>query len=303
MNTIKTKGPLLTAVVPVTLMANRLSLLEGWIKNCTEKSIEIILLHDIRDEETSQELKKIVSSNLKLNIVIFEEKFGSPGTAKNLGIEIANGEWITFWDSDDIPNVDAVLNVLNSELDKGNFEVIIGQFNVYDVTNSRLIERERNDSSFSDVAMNPGIWRMLFRNDSIGDVRFPSFKMAEDQNFLSALQVPEKKTKFIDDILYTYHLGNLGQLTSQKSAVDEILSAARFTLLRIKDSKGQTREFNATLYSRQIITGITKGSLKVKLMCINLFIKSIASNDDQCAKVVIRKLFKILLQRNRRKLA
>ncbi len=107
----------------------------------------------------------------------------------------------------------------------------------------------------------------------------------------------------MNEIFYTYYLGNLGQLTSQKSAVDEIINAARFTLLRIKDSKGATLNFNATLFSRQIITGIMKGSLKIKFKCISLFMKSIVFNESLNAIVIIGKVLSILLQRNRRKLA
>lgn len=303
MSSPKVIAPLLTAVVPVTRMANQLNLLDQWIKGCTGKSIEIILLHDIRDEETSFELENIVSNNFKSNIVLFEGKYGSPGSARNLGIQMAKGEWVAFWDCDDKPNVDTVLQILQSESGTSNFEVIIGQFNVYDVIAGNMIGKNKRDSSLSDVALNPGVWRMLFRKDTIGDVRFPHIKMAEDQNFLSAIRLPEKKFKIMNEIFYTYYLGNLGQLTAQKSAVDEIINAARFTLLRIKDSKGATLDFNATLFSRQIITGIMKGSLKIKFKCISLFMKSIVFNKGLNAIVIIGKVLSILLQRNRRKLA
>jgi hypothetical protein len=46
------------------------------------------------------------------------------------------------------------------------------------------------------IAMDPGFWRMIFRREIIGSVRFTSYKMGEDQLFLLALDFFNRKLFF-----------------------------------------------------------------------------------------------------------
>lgn len=303
MNSSKHSGPSLSAVVPVARMASKLNFLEAWIKECAGKSVEILLMHDFYDEATSHELKELIANNLESNIIFREDNFGSPGQARNMGIQLAKGEWIAFWDSDDIPNVEIVLEIIQKESKNQELDVIIGQYKVFDISKNVLMNKTHLDSSLNDVALNPGVWRMLFRRKSIKEIRFPPFKMAEDQNFLSTLSLPEKYFSFSNDIFYTYYIGNIGQLTSQKLAVNDILNGARFTFTKIKNSNIVVQEFNATLFSRQIITGVKKGSLQVKISSLILYFKALTENKSIFAILIIRSTLRIFLKSRNRKLA
>jgi glycosyltransferase involved in cell wall biosynthesis len=81
---------------------------EKFISDCIDsvlkqdyKNIEIILVDDGSTDGTNEILKKIVSANSE-KIKLLTQKNCGASAARNAGLQIANGEYIQFLDSDDI---------------------------------------------------------------------------------------------------------------------------------------------------------------------------------------------------------
>ena len=107
--------PLLTAVVPISNMAGKLDILHSWLSQTYKYPMEVILVHDFKDLATGAELSLMLDTICNSQIKLFTVEFGSPGLSRNFGLSKAGGSWIVFWDSDDLPNVNVVLQMLLSE--------------------------------------------------------------------------------------------------------------------------------------------------------------------------------------------
>lgn len=275
MNHDISQNTILSVIVPISSMAERLNLIQDWLKLLEFQPVEVILVHDQNDINTSLELNSLISNHQNNGIIFIEDKIGSPGLARNRGLQVASGDWVVFWDSDDEPNVIEILKILADYETTANFDVIIGQFRVYDCEIKRLLPERKPDLSLKAIALNPGLWRMLFRRNIILNLKFNKFRMAEDQNFLSDIKLSERNIKIIKNVFYTYYINNENQLTKNKNAVNEIVSAAAYTFTKIKSSKSINRSFDCTLFARQIATGIKKGSFLTKLNCVILLSKAL----------------------------
>ena len=68
--------------------------------NQSYKRFEIIIILDDPLKKNSLELKKIVSMNSKVGLIVNKKNIGA-GLSRNKGIKIAKGKYISFLDSDD----------------------------------------------------------------------------------------------------------------------------------------------------------------------------------------------------------
>ena len=91
----------LTIVVPISSMAGRLNNLSSWLCEALDFDVEVRLVHDFHDEDTSREVQELLRKLNNKNIIFLEMKFGSPGLARNHGLKDANSKWVMFVDSDD----------------------------------------------------------------------------------------------------------------------------------------------------------------------------------------------------------
>lgn len=212
---------LLSVIVPVRDMAGRLQNLKSWLSEVENHPIEVIIIHDYYDQATENELNEISKEFANAKIAIITEKQNSPGLSRNLGMGIAAGKFMSFWDSDDKPKVSTVINDLRKL--QNDAEVIIGQFEAIDSTDPEICLFTSTDQKLLDVALNPGIWRMVFKTDILTESRFSKYKMGEDQEFLARVLSNTEKIEFSDRIWYTYLTNNSGQLTRSKPAIRELL--------------------------------------------------------------------------------
>jgi glycosyltransferase involved in cell wall biosynthesis len=262
----KVQKPLLSVVVPVSKMTGQLGNLGNWLSNIWNYPIEVIVVHDKCDETTGVELVELLNRVDSKNIVYIEGEFNSPGLARNAGMELATGDWLAFWDSDDIPHVSNVVEAIDSL--GSNSLTIVGKFKaVENKTGIALWESPAfNDSDdLQKIFESPGVWRMIFKRNQIKKTKFREFHMGEDQLFLIESAALDKDVVFSNLLLYSYYIGVENQLTSQKSKISEIPKV--ITAISQLEKEEWTK-LDLRLISKMILTSLFKGKLSVKFKTI-----------------------------------
>jgi glycosyltransferase involved in cell wall biosynthesis len=260
----------LTAIVPVSGMADRLDHLEKWLPTILNLDIQIIIVHDYKEGETENQLLAIVKAINSSKIEFLSGIYGSPGAARNAGLARVESEYVCFWDSDDLPHPQAVLSEL--EIHSGEFDILIGQYSWSFVNSNDVGHKKADDSSLRDVGFNPGLWRMVFRMNFIMPVKFKNMRMGEDQLFLAEVVALKPRLSFTNTVLYKYFMGHPNQLTQSPTAIAELLETfTEIVALRKKTSRIEF-EFFSILVSRMRFT-IAKFAVRnsaKKLMLITI---------------------------------
>lgn len=245
----------LSCIVPVSRMANELGELESWIRDSSSLDIEIIIVHDIQDNETAEQLGRLIEDLQDNRLRFIQENVNSPGLARNLGLRIVQGQWIAFWDSDDLPDVKEALASINENFDS---EIIIGRYITHQRRSGREEVSNELDLNQREVGINPGMWRMLFRNSVLVDKQFSEIKMAEDQVFIAELNLDSRLVSFTNRVLYKYFKGRPNQLTNSELRITDFLTAFEMILIAQKQQKSPLHSINFVMLSRILITTFKK---------------------------------------------
>jgi glycosyltransferase involved in cell wall biosynthesis len=119
--------PLFSIIIPTHNRPNLLRRAINSIKSNSIKEIEIIVISDCKDSETS-----IVADEILGNHDIYIRRNGclGPAESRNIGISLAKGMNIIFLDDDDafeenyLDNISQILNLNNKLIIYSNFEII-----------------------------------------------------------------------------------------------------------------------------------------------------------------------------------
>lgn len=200
----------LSVVIPVKYPSAHLSNISKIVEVCRQLEVQTVVVFDtsLVFADYEPDFNKLRS----LNAEIIAGDFGSPGQARNIGLEKTYGKWVAFWDADDEPNVQEYVRAISNF--GSDYSMIIGGFKI--MTNQGVISYipAVNYESKSLVA-HPGIWRFLFRRELIGEIRFPHLKLGEDQVFLARIFSKHPAFRLVNNPFYIYKLGVEGQLTSR----------------------------------------------------------------------------------------
>lgn len=276
MHFLTTPIPLLSVVVPVTRMANRLQNLTQWLETVREQAIEIIVIHDIQDLDTSFQIRTIVAQFDQLNLQFIEGEYGSPGMARNAGIKLATGEWLAFWDSDDIPEVINVFaSIKNCSI--SNTDFIIGNFIECNELTGVKVKHILGKKLLIDIGLNPGLWRFIFKRNTLNDLQFSDLLIAEDQEFLARYMTRERVGYVSDNFFYTYFIGGNYHLTKKQEALDCMINAQLITLKIMRLSKPANSDLLALFFTRQFLTTLKYSLFRYKLksfiiLCYSIFV-------------------------------
>jgi len=241
---------LLSVVVPIKNMSGKLGFIRSWLVDLAEKAIEVNIIVDNSTDDTFNELLEIKRAHEYNHLRIFNGSFGGPGGARNFGLKESTGNWVCFWDSDDIPNADEFLDMVE-RADQNGASLAIGGWAINSLNDvNSLKNKELNGNYFSVNFLNtikdPAIWRWAFRSSRIGNIGFPGIMMGEDQVFLANLNIRWNEIFKHKALVYTYIKGNPNQLTLNSQALKDRLNMSQ-NLSKLPKSIFTTSLFTHTL--------------------------------------------------------
>lgn len=206
-----------TVVVAIKNMEGLLSNLKKWLSDAIDGGLEVILVLDECNDRTQEEIE-LFAKNSRSKLVILESPEKGPGAARSWGLQHASRSWVAFWDSDDVGNVEALVQTL-VDLRQPSTNVIICQYRVATFGFDTPIEKLSDVSKtmkLEDTISNPGIWRMVFSRKFIENILFGASLMGEDQVFFARVLAKSPTIEFNKNCIYTYYKSIPNQLTSRK---------------------------------------------------------------------------------------
>ena len=113
----------ISIVIPAFNSENYIEKCMDSLLNQTIKDIEIIIVNDASEDNTKKIIENYASKDTRIKIINLDTNSGQ-GVARNKGLEIAQGEYIGFVDSDDYVDLDYFENLYNTAK-KYNSEIAV----------------------------------------------------------------------------------------------------------------------------------------------------------------------------------
>jgi glycosyltransferase involved in cell wall biosynthesis len=180
-----------------------------------DASVFGIFVFDDPNVDTSEKLSKIISSKTNCRTLFSSSR--NPGGSRNIGLDAAESKWIQFCDSDDMVSLHpSLLNALDSKYSA--YDALVCSYSTEDTLTG--VRSGKHPTSLIDATWNPGIWRWLFKRESIKSLRFYESRIGEDQFFLCNFLALNPKLHYLKDMVYTYRVNSSASLTSNFSNIE-----------------------------------------------------------------------------------
>lgn len=209
----------LSVIIP---LYNAQHTLDACLKSvCSQKeiSLEIILINDGSSDATHEMCLRYAENDSRIKYITRQN--GGVAAARNSGLEIASGEYITFVDQDDWIEEDAY-TVLMKEAESENADMVVFGYskdvdgNVSLMQNRRHIPKvisEKEDiiryAFFREEyrAFAAFVWNKIFKRDFLEkyDITFDgTLRRGDDVLFFSEMAAYGPKTVYINENYYHY---------------------------------------------------------------------------------------------------
>ncbi len=251
---------LISVVVPVFNVEKYLDHCILSVLNQTYKNLEIILVNDGSTDTCSVMCDQYAIYDSRIKVVHkFNEGLSS---ARNVGLEIATGKYVTFVDSDDSVTEDYI-EVLYDALKKTNSQITIGDFlNVK--SEEFVIKRDTilNESfqifspreAVQKMYNNPlnihfvTVWGNLYQIDLFKSLRFPFGKIHEDEFLSYKLFFSANRIVYTPNKIYNYFTRQ-GSVTTSPFSLNrlDVLQALEERIIFLKNLS-EFQLMNESLY-------------------------------------------------------
>ena len=209
-------NPLISVIVPIYNVEKYLARCVDSIVNQTYKNLEIILVDDGSPDLCPQMCDDYAEKESRIKVV--HKKNGGLSDARNAGIAVATGEYISFIDSDDYVSDDffeCLLDVMNKEnSDIAECSVVkFYEVNRFDEFSDDLSVKtyDTQDAMSALIAENPfhqHVWNKLYKTELVKDIPYAVDKLNEDEFWTYQVFGRANKVSKLNKTMYYYFQRN-----------------------------------------------------------------------------------------------
>ena len=199
---------LISVIIPVYDMEKYISQCLTSVINQSYKNLEIIVVNDGSKDRSSEIAKEYAQKDKRVRVYDYEN--AGVSVARNRGLELAKGEYISFVDSDDWLHPE-FYKILADALEANNADIANCSIIYTDTVSETIIgfrESKVKESDFSLYSFKDILWivvcNALYKREIVMDVRFPAGIIFED-NYASGMYIIKSRTVVeLKDTLYYY---------------------------------------------------------------------------------------------------
>ena len=237
-------APLVSIIIPIYKVEPYLRRCLDSIVNQSYTNLEIILVDDGSPDNCPQICNEYAAKDNR--IAVIHKENGGLSDARNVGLDICKGEYISFVDSDDWVDEKYIEILLNLAI-KENADIIIGE---HARTNGEIPQKEENVCT-KTYSSKEALIRLfsknnitftiscgkLYKKELFNSIRFPIGKFHEDEFTTYILFYNSKKILYTCQILY-YYYQRAGSIVSTRHPWDVLeVFEQRYLFFKDKNEK------------------------------------------------------------------
>lgn len=215
----KKNSPTVSVIVPVYNAERFLDKSIGSIMNQTYYNLDIILVNDGSSDGSAEMCDLYTKQDYRVRLI--NKQNGGVSSARNAGLEFVNGKYITFVDSDDFLELNAIEQLMSgAERDGHKSDIYVGGVYDYHSAGYTFDYQPNNlpvESRFTYDSVDDGVYQImtsinspfakLYKRDFIESNRLlfnESIRIAEDALFVFQAAIQAKAIYKIDQPVYYY---------------------------------------------------------------------------------------------------
>lgn len=215
--------PLISVIVPIYNVETYLLQCVQSIIEQTYKNLEIILVDDGSPDNCPEFCDELQKKDSRIRVI--HKKNGGLSSARNAGLEIANGAYISFIDSDDFIDHQMYQSMLEC-LIENNADIVSCGRNIYAGNKiDRVLYSDRAsyspEEAFTEILvggnLNEAVWDKLYKSSLFAGIEFPNGEINEDIVIYPKILSRSNKIVNIGESYYFYRSNPQGISKSRYS--------------------------------------------------------------------------------------
>ena len=203
----------LSVIVPVYKAENYLRDCVDSILAQTMNDLELILIND-GSPDNSGAIMAEYAAKYPEKVRTLTVDNGGQGRARNFGIDMARGEFLSFIDSDDWIEPNSYERMLNAA-DENDADIVVCDMEKrWEGGKTEYVKAAIQDHPLASAGSSSN---KIFRRSLVGDIRFPVGLWYEDFDFSAKLLMLSRKTVYVEEPLYIYRCGQESTMNNNNS--------------------------------------------------------------------------------------